>query len=89
MPNHISRGLPNDYREANGYSTEAAYRDGHREVNQERTEPIIRMTFREKQATETIPNTESRDAEICICNVQSGFPRAEARIYHGEYDHLL
>jgi len=89
MPNHISRGLPNDNREANGYSTEAAYRDGHREVDQERTEGIIRMTFREKQATETLPNAESRDAEICICNVQSGFPRAEERFYHGEYDHLL
>jgi len=28
MPIHLTRGLPNDYREANGYSTEAAYRDG-------------------------------------------------------------
>jgi hypothetical protein len=72
MPNHLTRGLPNDYREANGYSTEA----------------IIRMTFREKRATETLPNAESRDAEICICNVQSGFLRAEARSYHGEYDYL-
>ena len=89
MPNHNSRGLPNDYREANGYSTEAAYRDGPREVDRERTEAIIRMTFREKRATETLPNAESRVAEICICNVQSGFPRTEARFYHGEYDHLL
>jgi len=43
----------------------------------------------EKQSTQTLPNVESRDAEICKCNVQSGFPRAEARSYHGEYDHLL
>jgi len=49
MPNYISRGLPNDYQEANGYSTEAAYRDGHREVHQERTEAIIRMTFTEER----------------------------------------
>jgi hypothetical protein len=73
MPNHLTRGLPNDYRETNGYSTEAAYRDGHREVDQERTEAIIRMTFREKRATETLPNAESRDAEICIYNIQAAF----------------
>ena len=54
MPNHLTRGLPNDYREANGYSTEAAYRDGHREVEQERTKAIIQMTF-----TETLLNAES------------------------------
>jgi len=77
MPNHLTRGLPN------------AYRDGHRRVDQERTETIIRMTFTEKRPTETLPNAESRDAEICIYNVQSGFPRAEARSYRGEYDHLL
>jgi hypothetical protein len=64
MPNYISRGLPNDYREANGYSTEAAYRDVHREVDQERTEAIIRMTFTEKRPTETLPNAEGRDAGI-------------------------
>jgi hypothetical protein len=45
--------------------------------------------FQRKAVTETIPNAESIDAEICICNEQSGFPRAEARSYHGEYDHLL
>jgi hypothetical protein len=39
--------------------------------------------------TGTIPNAESKDAEICIWNVQSGFPRAEVRSYHGGYDHLL
>jgi len=33
MPNHLARGLPNDYQEANRYSTEAAYRDGRREVD--------------------------------------------------------
>jgi hypothetical protein len=47
------------------------------------------MTFTEQRSTETLRNTESRDAEICISNVQSGFSRAEARSYHGEYDHLL
>jgi hypothetical protein len=30
-----------------------------------------------------------RDAEKCKCNVKSGFPRAEARSYHGEYVHQL
>jgi len=35
IPNHLSRGLPNDYRVVNGYSTEAAYRDGRREVDQD------------------------------------------------------
>ena len=47
------------------------------------------MTPTEKRSTETLPNAESRDDEICICNVQSSIPRAEARSYHGEYDHLL
>jgi len=79
--------LPNDYRETNGYSTEAAYRDGHSEVDQERTEAIIRMTFTKKRSIETLLNTASRDGEICIYNVQSGFPRAEALSYRGEYDH--
>jgi len=45
--------------------------------------------FHGEAATETLPDAESRDAEICKCNAQSGFPRAEARSYHGEYDHLL
>jgi len=43
------QGLPNDYREVNRYSTNAAYREGYKEVDQERTEAIIRMTFTEKQ----------------------------------------
>jgi len=89
MPNHLTRGLPNDYREANEYSTEAAYRDGHRDFHQERTEAIIRMTFTEKRHTETLLNAESRDAEICKCNVQSSFLRAEAHLFYGEYDHQL
>jgi hypothetical protein len=46
----MTRGLPN------------AYRDGHRRVDQERTEAIIGMTFRE-----TLPNAESRDTGIRIC----------------------
>jgi hypothetical protein len=35
IPNHLTGGLPNDYQEANGYSTEAAYRYGRREIDQE------------------------------------------------------
>jgi len=66
MPNHLTRGLQNDYRETNGYSTEAAYLDGHREVDQERTEVIIRMPSTEKRSTETLPDAESRDAGIRI-----------------------
>jgi len=73
IPILLIGSLPNDYREANGYSTEAAYQDGHREVKQERTKAIIQMTF-----TETLLNAEARDGEICKCNVQSSFPRAEA-----------
>jgi len=48
MPNHMTRGLPN------------AYRDGHKRVDQERTETIIRMTFTEKRPTEPyqMPNQE-------------------------------
>jgi len=47
------------------------------------------MTFTEQRSTETLPNAEARDAKICKRDVPSGFPRAEARSYHGEYDHLL
>jgi len=83
MPNHLTRGLPNDYREANGYSTEAVHR-WPRDDDQEQTEATIQMTY-----TETLPNAESRDAAISICNEQSGCPRAEPRSYRGEYDHLL
>jgi len=82
----LTRSQPNDYREANGYSTEAAYRDDHREVEQERTKAIIQMTITEKRSTETLLNAESRHGEIYKCNVQSGFPRAEAFLLHGEYD---
>ena len=32
IPNHLTGSLPNDYQKANGYSTEAAYRDTHQEV---------------------------------------------------------
>ena len=32
MPNHLTGGLLNDYREANRHSTEAAYREVDREV---------------------------------------------------------
>ena len=81
MPILVIGGLPNDYREANRYSTEAPYRDGHKEVNRERTEAIMRMTF-----TETLLNAESRDGEICNCNVRCSLLRAEALSFHGEYD---
>ena len=32
MQNDHAQGLPNDYQEANEYSIEAAYRNGHRGV---------------------------------------------------------
>jgi len=82
MPILLTGRLPNEYPEVNGYSTAAAYRDGHREVEQERTKAIIKMTFTEKRSTETILNAKSRDGEICKCNAQSGFPRAEALLLH-------
>jgi hypothetical protein len=91
---HRSLRLEIDYRhfiplQVNKYSTEAAYRVGPREVDYERTEAIIQMTFTEERSSETLPNAESRDSEICICHTQGGFPRAEAHSSHGEYDHLL
>ena len=86
MRNHFTRGLPNDYRESNGYSTETADRDSHREVKQEHTKAIIQMTFTGKPSTETLLNAESSDGEFCKCNVQSSFARAEALMLHGEYD---
>ena len=79
IPNDHTRGLPNNYWETNEYCTEAAYRDGDRDSNPERTEAIIRMTFTENRPTDTQQNAESRDAEICKCDVQWGFPRGEPR----------
>ena len=52
---------PNDYWEANRYSTEAVYW-WPREVDQECTEAIIRLASTEKRSTETLPDAESRDA---------------------------
>ena len=89
MPILLAGDLQNDYREENRFSTEAVYRDGHRDVDQERTDAIIQMTFTEKRSTGTLLNAESRDGEICKCNVPSGFPTAEACSYHREYDRLL
>jgi len=89
MPTLHTRSLPNDYRDVNRDSTEPANRDGHREFHQERTEAMIRMTFTKMRSTGTLLNAQLRDGEICKCNVQSGFPREEARFNHGEYDRLL
>jgi len=86
MPILLTGSQPNNYREANGYSTEAAYQDGHGEVVQHHTKAIIQMTITEKRSTETLLNAESRDGEIYKCNVQSGFARAEALLLHGEYE---
>ena len=58
--------LPNDYWEANGYTTEAVDR-WPREVDQERTEAIIWMTTTEKRSTETSPDAKSRDVAMRIC----------------------
>jgi len=69
----VLKEIENDHR---------AYRIVAREVHHDCTKAIIRITFTERRPTQTLPNAESRDAEIYICNVQSGFPRAEARSYH-------
>jgi hypothetical protein len=45
IPNHLTGGLPNDYQEANGYSTEAAYRDTHREVDREVYHEVDRQSL--------------------------------------------
>ena len=89
MPILLTGGLPNDYREANGYSTEAAYRDGHREVKQERTKAIIQMTFTEKRSTETLLNAESRDGEICKCNIwiNCATPEWSPRVLYANHSH--
>ena len=64
MPIILTRGPTNDYRQANGYSTEAAYRDAHREVEQQLTKAFIQMTCTETDCTETLLRAESRDGEI-------------------------
>jgi hypothetical protein len=63
IPNHLTGGLPNDYREANGYSTEAAYRDGRREVDQEVYHEVDRQSLPSRpRFTETPALLESASA---------------------------
>jgi len=63
IPNHLTGGLPNDYREANGYSTEAAYRDGRREVDQEVYHKVDRQSLpSQPRFTETPALPESASA---------------------------
>jgi len=89
MPIQLTRDRYNGHQQDNGYSTDNAYRDGHWKANEERTEAIILTTFTENRFTKTPPNADSRDADMCICNVQSSFPGAEACFHIGEYEHLL
>jgi hypothetical protein len=96
LPNGILNWMPNDHTQrptewlprSKQNSTEAAYRDGLRDFDQECTNAIIKMTFIEKWSIETLLNAESRDGEICKCNAQSGFPRADALMLHSVYDLL-
>jgi len=59
------------------HSTEATYRDGIREVDQECAEDIIWLTLTIKWSTMTLLNTASRDGETCIYILQIGFLSAE------------
>jgi len=47
------------------------------------------MTFRKIWPTETLPIDEWGDTNICICNIQSGLPKAKECIYHYQYHHLV
>jgi hypothetical protein len=63
FPNHLARGLPNHYQEANGYFTEAAYRDGCREVDQEIYHEVERQSLPSRpRFTETPALLESASA---------------------------
>jgi len=63
IPNHLTGGLPNDYREVNGYSTEAAYQDGRREVDQEVYHEVDRQSLPSRpRFTETPALLESVSA---------------------------
>jgi len=63
IPNHLTGGLPNDYREANGYSTKSAYRDGRREVDQEVYHEVDRQSLPSRaRFTETPAQLESASA---------------------------
>ena len=47
IPNHLTRGLPNDYQATNGYSTAAVYRDGCREVDQDTYQEVDQEVYHE------------------------------------------
>jgi len=55
---------------------------------QTRTQRSHHLNDFPREATHPDP-AKSKDAKICICNVQSVFPRAEVHFYHGEYDHIM
>lgn len=89
MPTPRTRGLQNNYREANWSSSNVTYRDGHREVNQERTEAMIRMTLTGKLSTMSLLNAELRDGEICNAMYKAASQEPEACFHQSEYDRLL
>jgi hypothetical protein len=63
IPNHLTGGLPNDHQEANGYSSEAAYRDGGSEIDQEVYYEVDRQSLPSRpRVTETPALLESASA---------------------------
>jgi hypothetical protein len=87
IPNDRTHGLSNYKQEANEYLPKFPT-----EIAQEKSTknaPNPSSKFDGQADTERVPDPESQDADICTCKTQSGFPRAEAHLHHGEYDHLL
>jgi hypothetical protein len=58
--------LPNDYREANGYSTEAVYRDGQ-EKSTKNAPKLSSEWLSPRSRPPRLRNAESTDAGIRIC----------------------
>ena len=79
--------LPNDYREANRYSTEAAYRD-----SQGKSADNVPKPSSECLLPRSGPPISYWRCRIKRCrnpHMQSCFPRAEAHSFRGEYDYVL
>ena len=64
IPNDLTGGLPNDYRVDNGHSSEAAYRDTYRGIDEEvyRKVPRQRLLPSLPRFTETLALLESASA---------------------------
>jgi len=81
IPSHLTGGLPNDYPESNRYSTEAAYRDGRREVDEEVYHEVDRQSLPSRpRFTETPALLQSASARRLSSGEKDQVRRSQEKI---------